>query len=1632
MDEQEGEDFKQEFDEDGFDPTKEAFFSDLIGMEEDIASEAYELVDHAMNLIESKYYDDSIEVLRQAIGLYHQINREEEINAIDKKISEVYLLKEKAFRDAEIESNQEVEKDIQFEIPEETLASDLKVELAQEELKLDLLLDATQLINEGKALQQNNNFEEALDKFDSAIEIFENMEKPDEVERVFKLIEECYYKKAEYLQSIKTTSLKAQTEPETIEQIGKEQLREEKVKQYLVSKKREEEVSTEAYKLLGQAADLSRNKKYDQALQLYQEGCKLFQELGWGYEVNKVQETISQLEEERDVYLQEIKGGVIEEKEGIGTKRQKVELIEHIVEESAEKERLERIERVRGLELQKMETEFFKAQIDNMVTEASRMAREYELAMQKAIKKGELIETCIYPQVIEIYKRIKELLLDKGWISEATIYDDTIGVYIQKFEQDKKIRQIEAEKIVKQKEAEELLKITEKEEPPPLKEEQLQLLDEHHKREAKIQKIRTEIEEMTKKAERLAREYEVALRKGKFRLKCPYPEIIKIFKIARQRSLQNGLDTDASIYLSQIQAFTDKLEKDNKLRQFEAEKALKQKEAEELLKVTEKEEPPPLKEEQLQLLDEHHKREAKIQKIRTEIEEMTKKAERLAREYEVALRKGKFRLKCPYPEIIKIFKIARQRSLQNGLDTDASIYLSQIQAFTDKLEKDNKLRQFEAEKALKQKQAEDMLKMQKEEKIIEEQKEKEEEKEDFQSYITGMVNKAEKLVREHETSMRKAMRKGEILENTPYLEVINIYHQIRKEVYARGWKNQAEIFANQIKIYQDKLEKHEKLLEIEAQKIQRQKDLQDMYKEERITEFEQSKLTKLERKKEEKEFQKHVIEMVNQAEKLEREYDSAMKKAIKKGELIEATPYPEIIEIYQQIQNQLFEKGWVDQSQIYLNQIKIYKEKLKKSEVLREVEAKKAKRQEELEGMHRVKKEFKPAKFEKAKELDSGAKEEDVLLDKAMNLIDEAEELVKDYERSIKTDVLLYQSPYEKVIANYNEAKLLFQKIGWNDEAGRLINTIKFYKEKKEKDEKLRELERSKLKKEEAELIVAKTGVEKELFAKEKRILEFEKKKKDDAKLAEGIFDEIHKAERLAQEYEVKIKDGIFDLEPPYEKILKIYRDARKKFEEIGWMEESMKLLSTIQFYKDKHEKDKRLRSLEIEKAKKLEEEHLLQQKLLKQAKAEQERLLKQREESLLLRKEKVSEFETNKNRAFKLMDNAKYELTQNNFEKAIDLYKESEEIFIQINWLEGINMVKDSIAMIKRKQQLFELEKQVVKEKRAERIEIEKKLKEKLVKAEELRKFQQEEKRKKFLKIQSEKQWERNISEEAYELLKQGTSLLDNKKFEEAYVKYIEARKLFNKISWKREVSRINNDLLFKLKRERKSFEILEDIKKKRVEEVKQMEVLKEETERERRERVKQKKEDKRRLEKEKFDKEILEEINRAEKLIENFKYNEGVWVLEKEARKLDKSGKGTEIKRIYEIIEKVKDQTQIPIITFETFEDFKDNEKFKIAYRALDKAQISLLNNHFMKTISELKESIFHLKEFQIGKKIIKEIEDKISELQKKLGKKPIAEEKEQENEMRILKARIAARREERRKKVLDLLGGSEEADD
>ena len=537
MDERKEEDSGQDFDENGFDPTKEAFFSDLIDMEEEVATEAYELVEHALHLIENKYFDDCIEVLRQAIGLYTQINRSDEIKAINEKISEVYLLKEQAFRESESKPEKDIVEVEEGEISEEIKDSDIKPESIQEEIEIDLFVRPKVLIEDGNSLLEMNKFEEALDKYDRAVSIFEEANNSEGVDRVFQLIEECYNKKAEFLRSVKkvSPSIEVEREQKQEELIGDE-LKEKNLQQYLSTKKKEEEISSKAYDILGQAAELAKNKQYDESLRLYEEGAKLFKDLNWIYELKKIQDTIIQLENERLAFLNIFEERKKAKDEESHAQIDPVETIEQEAKDRVEEEKLEKLERLRGIELQRMENEFFKAQIDNMVSEASRMARDYEMGMQRAIKKGEIIKECIYPKVIEIFNKIKELLIDKGWSSAATIYDDTIEVYNQKLEKDRKIRHIEAEKVRKQKESEDFLKVKEVEKIDVQTEPQLQVSEERRRREIEVQKFRAEIDEITKRAERKARDYEIALRKGKFEIKCPYPEIINSYKTALQRS----------------------------------------------------------------------------------------------------------------------------------------------------------------------------------------------------------------------------------------------------------------------------------------------------------------------------------------------------------------------------------------------------------------------------------------------------------------------------------------------------------------------------------------------------------------------------------------------------------------------------------------------------------------------------------------------------------------------------------------------------------------------------------------------------------------------------------------------------------------------------------------------------------------------------------------------------------------------------------------------------------------------------------------------------------------------------------------------------------------------------------------
>ncbi|MFW9781671.1 MAG: hypothetical protein ACFFFB_05240, partial [Candidatus Heimdallarchaeota archaeon] len=1592
-DQNKNKDSEEEFEEKDTELRKsdfDTFFDDLDKAEEEVSSEAYELVAHALSLIKDHYYDDAIEILRQAIGLYSQINKVAEIEALNKKITDIYLEKELYFRKIESESI--------LEIP------------AVDE-RNEIYTKAYGLIDAGNKLLAMKKFNEALDNYDEAIKFFQILEAMGEIEEVNKLIEECYNRKAEYLKQAK--ELQIEEKPE----LSEEDLKLQRIRIFKETKQHEEEISNKAFGILNKASEFAKIHQYDQSINLYLRALKLFEEINWKEEVKKVKTTIEELEISREKWNAEMAQLRAQEEKKKLEQEKAVELIEKAKME--EKVRIQmQAERLAEITKKTAEEKLFRKKIAELTNKAENLAREYETEKKKAIKKGTLPEKCVYLEIIEIYEDVRNLVAEKGLDDQVTAYSDQIIHYNDLYERDKKLRQIEAQKLKKQKEYEELQK-TQREKISDLERERKEAFEQLRTIEHEEELFKKQITEMINRAEKLAREYETekkkAIKKGILPEECVYPEIIAIYEEVRGLVAEKGWEHQVDVYSNQISHYLDLLEKDGKLRLVEAQKAEKQKEYEELQKAQSKKITDlDLERERIEILEQQRRVEQEEENFKLKIDQMLTQAEKLAREYDLgmkkAIKKGQLLENCAYPEVIAIYEEVRKLVAEKGWKDQVTIYSNQIAHYLDLLEKDSNLRVIEAQKVEKQKEYDESQKAQSKEvsdselerlKALEQQRIIEQEEEAFRAKIDQMITQAEKLAREYEIEMKKAIKKGQLLEKCAFPDVIAIYEQARNLVLKKGFEKEATVYSNQIRKYSELLEKDNKLRVIEAQKVEKQKEYDESQKAQskEVSDSELERLKALEQQRiieqEEEAFRAKIDQMITQAEKLAREYEIEMKKAIKKGQLLEKCAFPDVIAIYEQARNLVLKKGfekeatvysnqikkysellekekrlheievekakkqenfikmkkrgkdnqipesdiqrikevevrrkfeqeeqafeaeidqlvdiaekmareyeltikrgnfekecpypriiemykdirekvylrdWTEEAKIYTNQIILYQEKLEKDSKLRELEAKKViEKQEFEESLKRIDK-IEPQKLPEDKEKDQNAK----LLDEAMNLINDAENEVKSYELSLKKDILIYKSPYEKALSNYEKARKIFKEVGWVEESNRLLNTINFYKDKKERDDNLREIEKTKLEKAKMEEARVKYIPEHKPFAQEEKVIDFEKLKKEEAQVSEPIFQLINKAEKMSQEYEIRKKEGILNVPSPYLEIIDLYKQAKAQFEKIEWNEEAIQLVNSINYYKEKLESDKKVRDFELHKLKKeeaLEEKRKLEAKFAREAEAE---LLKQKVHALELKRIKNLEYEAKKEQAFNFMDLAKKELKQNHFEKAIRFYQNGEKNFSEINWPEGIRMVNESINLIKKKQEALERERQLLKIKEEEEIKVKAQLEEQIAKAQDLKDMQEEKRKQELIAIQKQQDYERKVSEQAYKLLEDGTELKNLKKFEQAYEKYIMGRDFFEKIGWVHEVSRINNDLLFILKKEMKQVERIKVMQKRKLEEEKEIEVLLREADEKRKEGEKVKKEEKR----EKRELVMHQKLEEANNIINDLKYNEG-----------------------------------------------------------------------------------------------------------------------------------------------------------
>ena len=1609
-----------DFNENDPDPTKEAFFSDMGNIEKEMASEALELVKHALSLLETQFYDDSIEILRQAIGLYTQINRDSEVEALKGKISEIYLLREENFKKRELETKIEFENN--------------QGEIISEQDEDNLYSQADTLIVEAIGFVNNRNFDQALDAYDDAIIILKKLNKGFEIEKVNGLIEDCYNRKADYLRKQRSSPIEEDNKGmQATENITSElELKAKRIKAYQDAKRKENEWSNQAYELIGKATELRKIRQFDEAIGLFEKSVSLFKEINWLNEVKKIENMKEQVEREKERYTLELQQiGAREEQELEGEKKE-AQLIERSVIEENLKQKAQSAKLQKQFE-RKQEEDIFQKNLSDMIGNAEKLAREYEINLKKAINKGSIVEECAYPRIIEIYEEVKDKVKERGWEDQVKLYEDQVQHYQILLEKDRKLRHMETQKIQKQKFFDEGIKIKKETVVAEIDSEKLKTLEEQKKKEIEIEKLKETLNESVKLADKMAREYEVAFKKaaktGNLNFDSKYPEILKIYTNARDKALEKGWHDDAAIYSSQIIKYSELAERNIKIREIETKKNQDQKIFEDFHKVQKES----VDIEKLTQLEKQMIEGAEELNFQNEITELVNKAEKLARDYEIdlkkGLKKGKLIEDSPFSKIIEIYNQIREKVISKGWKDQIYIYTNQINIYQEKWENDKKLRELEHQKMQKQKKFEDSLKVKAESAItperlqdLEFKRKLDDEELNFQNEITELVNKAEKMARDYEIDLKKELKEGKLVEDSPYLEIIEVYTHLRKKILERGWTDQGLIYTNQIKIYQDKLEKDKKLREFESEKVKKQQlfiEAQKAQVKEEPTIYDEEKLRKIEeltkQEQEEKLFEQEIDVIVDNAEKEAREYELA----IMKGQFDKSCPYLEIAEMYKNLRKKVYARGWRDEAELYANQITLYNEKYQKDKRLRELEIQKVEKQQEFEESLKAPTEIKPLKLEELEALESKNRESDEIMTQALNLIDNAEKAVRNYEVNLKRDILSYKSPYEEVINMYSKARKLLQKIGWNEEAQKLSNTISFYESKRLNDDNLRAFELQKIEESKTTPVLIPKD---DLLIQENRIDELKKLREAKSKESEEILNRISQAEKMAKDYEIEKKEGILKVESPYKEIIHIYTTAKLNFEKIGWIEQANQLVNSINYYQKKIDEDKQLRVLELERASKQKEEIKQIEKEVREAKQAEEELSLLRIKELEEKRKRAVKYESKKEQAFNFMDLAKRELKQNNFDKAIKFYIESQKIFDDINWSEGIKMIKESITAINLKKQRIEQEKKLLAQKKLEKIRIEAQFEEQITKAKDLQDLQQEQRRRELSVIQEGKEREKEISDKAYGLLEVGTKLKDDKKFEESYEKYIMARDLFKKIDWQIEVSRVNNDLLITLNKEKKQTKRLKALKQKKVEKEKELKLILKEADEKQVELDQIRKEEK----KKQREKLIQKERDEAHEIIKNLKYNEGILALTKIIKKIENTEQVKLVKEIQKQIEVLENASQVPIITKHDLDDKEDFENFKLAYQALDKAQISLSNNLFMKAITELSEAIYNLKETKIGKSYILEIEDKINIYKKELDikKEPELKKVSPKSDEEDLRDKIAKRREERRKRINDLM--------
>jgi len=1311
--------------------------------EEETQNHAFAHIDKAKEFEKERKFDKAIMNYESAIELLNSIGWNEQTQKI-KVIIEKLKKDKQQFEDFQTQQKQATTELLSITTSKKSLEkSETELEKAkliefEDKKKREETIQASafNLIDIGKRFEREKDYENAIQKFEQAVDLFKSIEWDSYIQPVINLIEDIKTRK-EREKRVSQLKEKRQEDISILQNSIYKKQKEEilqsakdlELRRRQFEGKREDDTKKEKhfFTILSNADSVLQSRNYEEAINEYQNALKLIEELGPGWEtyVSNINNTISN--------VQKLKNSQLKKEYEVQQKLEKREVEELEFQKQIANQLDKEREKIKQKEIVLKDKEkeiIYLEQRKNIGFESLDSAINY-------IKQGD------YDNAIIEYHNAGNIFAEIQWKDEIPLIEKSIL----------KVEELRKNQIIlKQKRMQEMLE-RQKEDEAFQKQISQYLNQEREKLKKREIELKEREEELKYREERRDAGFKLLEQAQDEVIKGNFDKAIEILHYATNFFAEAQWQNEISLIQDSI------IEIENKKREAELQEQIK-----------------------LQATLERDKQEKAFQKLVTfEIksrQEKLKKQEIIIREREKEI---SFREKKK-EEAFSLLDEAQKLVSDNNYDAVLEIYYKVLNLFAQIQWKEEIPILKEAIHDIEEKRREEILFKQKQlQKTIKREV-------DDKAFI-------ERIIYQREREKQEALKDLEFIEKQKKISAYNLTKQQEAFKMIEGGENllQVEKYDEAAKNYREAIEilkeigwetdylklLNETIFTIQSRKLEKEKANQ--------IEFE----SKLKHQNEEEQFQKKISgylkteqeriktkqiqfqkreEMLDFMETRKSEAFSMMDKA---EILLDQGKYNESIENYRQAELILNEIGFP--TEIIRETIQKIQEKRREEESnkFKELEMSLRKEQEDLAFQQQISEKVRLEQEKMREKQEKLKKQEEIRL-----LTEKKEE--NAFKILEKAQANIARGEFDTAIVLYQEASEIFTEIHWDDEIKLIQNSIRVVENKKREAElkKQRELEevieQEKLEKAFQEQIAIEITSQREQIKQREIVLRKREKEIAYREEQKGI------AFNLLDEAQDFLSQG------KYDNALKLYNNIANIFAQIQWVDEIPIIQEAINDIKKRKRENDILQQRELEKA--------IEDEKANYAFMEQIKVYKEREKAMALRglesierQKKVSTHNLIKQQdAFKLIEEGDELLKHNNFENALNNYNEANTILTEIGWTEAyLKLLNDTISSIKSRKRELEEAKRLKQQLSIKHLKEEEEFQKKVFES-----IQSEKERLKEKKIQIQKREEllkllEKRKSEAFELMHVAEKVLSKGQYEQAIENYRQAELILYEIGF-------------------------------------------------------------------------------------------------------------------------------------------------------------------------------------------------------------------------------------------------------